>query len=174
MGQNKWKTVEEAVVGFLSHCLEILAMILMLAMLVIVSWQVLARQIGVVSVWTEEMSRWVFVYLSFAGFALLSVYDNHIRVDALLEFRPIRRISRLLSPVIHLLGLFFYIAVTYASFALIDRFGDAPSASIGVTMRVLYYAPPTAFTVAAILQLRHVVLSTMVLIRSSRTGQENS
>lgn len=172
MDLDNWKSVDDAVVGFLHHCLEILAMALLLAMLVVVGWQVLARQIGVVSVWTEELGRWVFVYLSFVGFALLSVRDNHIRVDALLGFRPISRIARLLSPVIHLLGLFFYVTVTYASIALIDRFGGAPSASIGVTMRVLYYAPPTAFTVATVLQLRLVIRSTILLIRSARTGQE--
>lgn len=148
----------------------LICVLLLIAVLVIVSWQVVARQLGVVSVWTEEVSRWLFVYLSFLGFALLSVRNDHVRVDAFLEIDAIKRAGRWTAPIVSLLRLWFYLFFTRASIALIGRFGEAPSASIGVTMKFFYAAVPIAFSLAALIEGRRLLGTLYRALRGSSSA----
>ncbi len=172
MSLEQWKKLDRTAAQYARRLFLLICVLLMLAILLTVSWQVAARQLNVVSVWTEEVSRWLFVYLSFLGFTLLSVRNDHVRVDAFLQLEVIRRIVRWTDPVVSLLRLMFYAFFVWASLALMERFGDAPSASIGITMRVLYAAVPISFILASIIEIRRFLGITWRLVRGTDVSDE--
>lgn len=75
----------------LDRTLDILMIALVLAIAVLVLLQIIQRYVAVFSIpWTEEMSRYLFVYLTFIGSALLIKEKGHIVVDVLMERVPRR------------------------------------------------------------------------------------
>ena len=75
----------------LDRSLDILMIVLVVAITVLVLLQIIQRYVPIISIpWTEEMSRYLFVYLTFIGSSLLIKEKGHIVVDVLMERVPRR------------------------------------------------------------------------------------
>lgn len=87
--------------------------VLVVAIAVLVLLQIIQRYVPIVSVpWTEEMSRYLFVYLTFIGSSLLIKEKGHIVVDVLMERVP-RRPRFVVYVLVELLVLaFLYIFIS--------------------------------------------------------------
>lgn len=87
-------------------------MLLLLAGIVLlVLVQIFQRYLPVSAPWTEEMSRYLFVYLTFLGSALLIKEKGHIVVDLLVDRLP-RRIGLAVFVAVQLLVLLFLYVFT--------------------------------------------------------------
>jgi TRAP-type transport system small permease protein len=92
--------------------LERLCAVLLAVMFVVTLFQVVARVIlGISSVWSEELARFLYVCLVFIGAAPLIRDDEHIRVGILTD-RLTGRPAALLKAVIALLTLPFIAVMT--------------------------------------------------------------
>ncbi len=92
--------------------LERLCAVLLAVMFVVTLFQVVARVvIGMSSVWSEELARFLYVCLVFIGAAPLIRDDEHIRVGILTD-RLTGRPAALLKAVIALLTLPFIAVMT--------------------------------------------------------------
>ena len=92
--------------------LERLCAVLLAVMFVVTLFQVVARVvIGMSSVWSEELARFLYVCLVFVGAAPLIRDDEHIRVGILTD-RLTGRSAALLKAVIALLTLPFIAVMT--------------------------------------------------------------
>ena len=97
----------------LDQALDILMIALVVAITVLVLLQITQRYVGIFSIpWTEEMSRYLFVYLTFIGSALLIKEKGHIVVDVLMERVP-RRPRFVVYVLVELIMLaFLYIFIS--------------------------------------------------------------
>lgn len=127
------------------------------AIVTTVAWQVFARQLGIVSVWTEELSRWLFVYLSFIGFSLVSMDNTHIRIDVFLAVPFLEKFNRYTEWVVSFLTLYFCLVLLQSGFTLIDHFGNDPSASMDMRVKILYYSVPISFILATIFEAMRLI-----------------
>lgn len=97
----------------LDQVLDMLMIALVVAITVLVLLQITQRYVEIFSIpWTEEMSRYLFVYLTFIGSALLIKEKGHIVVDVLMERVP-RRPRFVVYVLVELIMLaFLYIFIS--------------------------------------------------------------
>ena len=90
--------------------------ILLAVMFLITFWQIIARFVpGDSTVWSEEVARFVFVWIVFLGAATLTRDEEHIRISALTDrLGPTsNRIVRILSAI---LVIPFVIYMTWSAY----------------------------------------------------------
>lgn len=135
-----WENLEDYM------CCGLLAAIVSLLMA-----QVLYRYIGGRAIaWSEEVSRFLFLYLVYLAASLATVKNLHIRVTAHLKFLPrVLQIGLLLTDVLWLL---FCIIVVYQCVLFIESMQTRPmiSGALMLDMRYVYFAVPFAFTLQSI------------------------
>lgn len=97
----------------LNRGIEVLLILLMGALTVVVTWQVIARYIMTnPSSWTEELARFMLVWVSILGAAYVSGRREHIAIDILQQrMKPERRrkFQVLIDVVIILFALLVFV-----------------------------------------------------------------
>ena len=95
--------------------LERLAAVLLVIMFLTTLYQVVARVVlGISSVWSEELARFIYVCLVFVGVVPLVKTDEHIRVAVLTE-RVSRRTAAILGALTSLLTIPFIAVMTWGA-----------------------------------------------------------
>lgn len=134
------------------HFEEALLVLLMGSMSVLIFVQIVMRYVFQASLsWSEELARYLFVWLSYVGVAYAVKKGAHIRVDAFTSLMPVRLQKRVLI-VAECAFLFFALMVVSEGFALsmkIFRFGQF-SPALGIPMGYVYLAPVVGFTLVVL------------------------
>lgn len=134
------------------HFEEAIVVLLLAAMSLLIGLQVFMRYVmGASLSWSEELSRYFFIWATYLGTAYAVRKDAHIRVTMVSDSLPERgRIAlRILS---HMLFAGFALYVMYQGWFMVEktfRFGQK-SASLGIPMGVVYLAPLTGFALTVI------------------------
>ena len=93
---------------------------ILLAGLVIVSLEILGRGfLGFSLLWSEELSRYLLIWIAYMGAAAATRDGSHIRVEFLLHLLP-RRWARRLELFDTALCLLFTLALVYAGYLLVE------------------------------------------------------
>lgn len=109
-------------------------------MVVLIATQVATRMIGHSAPWTEELSRFLFIWTTFLGMATGFRHGNHPSMELLLAYFPdaVVRLLRLLTPVC---AVVFFGIVCWFGLILIQqqiRYGEiSPSLQIGMWVTTL-------------------------------------
>ena len=141
-----WKNLEEYI------CCALLGVIMTLLMM-----QVCYRYFGGKSIaWSEEVSRFLFLYLVYFAASLAASKNLHIRVTAQLKLLP-KLGQMLLLLTTDIIWLIFCIIVVNVGTDFIISMSDRPmvSGALMLDMRYVYAAVPIAFT----LQYRNILRS---------------
>ena len=77
--------------------------VLFLAMMVLLTWQVVTRYLARAITWTEELSCIMLVWMSYLGFAGAITTRKHLRIDAFVNALPfkVKKIVLILSNLIN-------------------------------------------------------------------------
>lgn len=80
--------------------------VLFLAMMVLLTIQVVTRYLGHAITWTEELSCIMLVWMSYLGFAGAITSRKHLRIDAFINSRPfkVKKVMLIISNIIN--GIF--------------------------------------------------------------------
>lgn len=80
--------------------------VLFLAMMVLLTIQVVTRYFGHAITWTEELSCIMLVWMSYLGFAGAITSRKHLRIDAFINSRPfkVKKVMLIISNIIN--GIF--------------------------------------------------------------------
>lgn len=143
---------------------EAAIVLLFLAMVASAMGQVLARYVFNVPLrWSEEMARYLFIWLSFLGAWLAWARRDHLGIDLLLESLP-ERAAQVLRILVELAVLTFAALSMYYGQRILAISAGQPSAVLRIPMAWVY----AAFYVGMAL----VVLETLVgwLERALRVG----
>jgi len=148
--------------------LEAAALATFVAMLVLVTAQVLFRYVLQVSVpWTEEAARWFYAWQIFLGSALAMKQDLHLRATFLLErFPPALR--ALVDLVIGLAGLVFLGGIVYGSLIMMRAVYPVEAGSFPVSTSFLYLAIPVSLLIMLALTARGLMRDCATLLRRRR------
>lgn len=136
-----WRNLEEYI------CSALLAVIMTLLMM-----QVCYRYFGGKSIaWSEEVSRFLFLYLVYFAASLAAAKNLHIRVTAQLKLLPKAGQTALLLTT-DLVWLLFCGIVVDVGTDFIISMGSRPmvSGALMLDMRFVYAAVPVAFTLQAV------------------------
>ena len=133
--------------------------ILMSSMTLILAVQVFMRYVMRDSLsWSEELARYIFVWLIYIGISYGAKIMKHIKIEAALLLFPTRT-----RPYVELFGdilfLAFSLFVVYASWDIVQKqimLGQT-SPAIQMPMWMLYSAPTVGFGLTAIRQVQAIV-----------------
>ena len=101
--------------------------------------------------WSEEVSRFVFVWAMYFGFVLAANKDRHIRVIAHFIYLP-KRMQMILLTISDLLWVVFNILLIYKSFEYLFSMIEFPyySQTTGINLLYIYLIVPIGFCLMTI------------------------
>lgn len=138
------------------HLEESIIVLLMATMSVLIGLQIFMRYAMSSSLsWSEELSRYLFIWATYLGVAFGVRKDAHIRVSMVVDMMSARN-AILMRILTHIIFGAFAVYVMYQGWIMVEktfRFGQK-SASLGIPMGFIYLAPLTGFgfTVLRLLQ----------------------
>jgi TRAP-type C4-dicarboxylate transport system permease small subunit len=141
---------------------------MLLFLVVVVTWQVISRTLNIKNTWTEELSRWAFVWSSFMGTAYLIHKKDHIIVDLVKEMKTLYRFILFMEIPLRMLCLCFYVVVAYGGILLVRKYGGEMGSAVHVPVRVLYYSCPVSFLLIIFFELLNIVRLICAAIRKRR------
>jgi TRAP-type C4-dicarboxylate transport system permease small subunit len=117
--------------------------------------------------WTEELTRYVFVWLSWLGAAVVFRWGQHITIDAIVNYIP-QALKPVHEAAIRLIcaGILLFLLV-YGIDAL--EFTTSKSAALGIDMRFVYASAPVAAGIMLLFMLLDLVEN--ILSRSRTNAQ---
>lgn len=136
-----------------------ICIILMSLMTVLIFFQVVMRYVfGNSLTWSEEMARYVFIWLVYFGISYGARIRKHIRIEASLKLFPTK-----FRPIVVIIGdllfLFFACFIVYSGFGLVQKQMklNQLSPAMHIPMWFLYSAPVVGFFFSAIRQIQAIV-----------------
>ena len=151
----------------LDVALQWMCIVLLAALVVIVAWQVFARQVlSDPSTWSEELAKYVFIWLGLFGAALVFGERGHIAVDALVRKLPERwqRWDAVFCQVV--IGVFAALVLVYGGWQVSALAWNQAMPGLPLMVGWLYLALP----VSGVLVLFYTVYHLVAVVR----GVENA
>jgi TRAP-type transport system small permease protein len=122
----------------------IVATVVLIAMVATVFLQVIGRAgLSHPPIWTEELSRWLFVWMIFLGLPEVERTGAHLQVDLLPNMLPAKA-RKVLFTLIDLAMLAVFSELVWIGYKTVVRTMRATSVTMPTTDAVLYAAFPVA------------------------------
>lgn len=145
-----------------------IGVILLGLMTVILFAQVIMRHVFNNSlVWSEELARYIFVWLIYLGISYGAKQMRHIKIEAALGMFP-----KILRPYITLLGNLLFLAyaiiIIYTGYDLVQRqlrLGQV-SPALNIPFAIVYAAPVIGFIFTALRQIQLIITHDIKMIRN--------
>lgn len=156
------------VIKWLDNHLEVsLGMFLLTSMTIILFIQVIARRVFNNSlVWSEELARYIFIWLVYLGISYGAKQLRHIKIEGALALFP-----KFLRPYVILLGSLLFLAysviIIYTGYDLVLRQValNQISPALGIPLSVIYAAPVVGFLFAGIRQVQVIISHDLKVIK---------
>lgn len=151
---------------------ENLILVVFVIMLVTTIAQVLFRYVLAISVpWTEEVARWLYVWVIFLGSALALRERIHLKIT-FAEERLTGRAAALWDFAIRLLVILFLVGILGGSISMMDSVQSVRAGSFPISMSYLYLSLPVSLVLMLVVGLIQVVESLKTLLKPSRERTE--
>lgn len=126
------------IVSFIDkHLEEILCAVLLAVMTIVIFLQIVLRLLGLPLSWTEEIGRYMFIWLIYIGCASAIRKRKHISVE-LLDLFLKERGKFVLNIISNVVFLIFAVILTYYSFFVVQRVSTQLSPAIRMPMSIPY------------------------------------
>ena len=142
----------------LDSALRWLCVALLAALVLVVAWQVFTRQVlSAPSVWSEELAKYLFVWLSFLGTALVFGERGHIAIDVLVRRMPehLQRGVAVLGQVVTL--VFAGLVLVYGGWQLSELTWTQAVPSLPLMVGWLYLVLPVSGVLVLFYTVHHLV-----------------
>ncbi|WP_432487703.1 TRAP transporter small permease [Kineococcus sp. SYSU DK018] len=148
----------DAVKKVLDRVLTVVCVVLFSALVLTVAWQVFARQVlDSPSGWSEELAKYLFIWLGLLGAALVFGERGHIAVDVGVRRLPAGA-QRVLAAVVQLAILTFAAtALVWGGYRVVVLAWDQNLTGLPVNVGSLYLALPLCGVLVAFYALHHLL-----------------
>ena len=141
------------IAGRLVALIDGICTFLMLILLSVISYQVFARYVlNNPPSWSEELARFLIVWVTMLGSAVLINKEGHISVDFLVDRLPVKT-RRYLSFIRDVLTIFLCTSLAYYGFQLAILGGRSTSTGLEIKMLYPYLAIPCGSVMMALVLL---------------------
>ncbi|MEI8671213.1 TRAP transporter small permease [Vibrio sp. SA48] len=138
---------------------------LFLTMLLVLTVQIVSRYFLSVAIpWTEELSRWLYIYIVFVGASEAVSRRDHIAVD-IVPNRLSNNANLILDFLIHSVFSVTSVFITYWGYLFAERMDRLGSVTMDIQMSVLYAAIPLGFILVFIKSTLNAGISFSKLIQ---------
>ena len=140
-----------------------LAVVALAAMTAVTTLQIVCRFFFTALSWSEELSRYLMVWLTFLGASMGVKRGTHIAVTfAVSPLAP--RWRQGLALLVQLLALYFFLLVALYGWKLMNLQAFQVSAGLGVSMRYVYVSLPVGGLLCAV----HIVSEILQLLSGEK------
>lgn len=161
---------------WLDEYLEItLCVIFMSAMTLVIFAQVIMRYIFSNSLsWSEELARYLFIWLIYLGISYGCKIMKHIKIDAALKLFPrkVRSFVMVAGDIIFL-GFAIYIMVTGFQLTMMQIQLTKTSPAMRLPLQYVYSAPMLGFALAAFREVQALVYRIQLIKRGEISEEES-
>lgn len=148
-----------------------LSVFLFLTMLLVITTQIVSRYFLSIAIpWTEELSRWLYIYIVFVGGSEAISRRDHIAVD-ILQNRLSERPKLVLDAIIHIVFAAVCLVVIYYGWTFTERMDRLSSVTMDVKMSALYAAVPFGFTLVFIKSVINALMSVSDIIQLQKESK---
>ena len=132
------------------------AVAIMLTMTVVITLQIVCRFFFTALSWSEELSRYLMIWLTFLGASMAVKRGTHIAVTFAVSSLP-EPLKRALSLLVYALCLYFFVLVAHYGWKLMNMQAFQVSAGIGISMRYVYLSLPVGGMLCGIHTLSEIL-----------------
>jgi len=147
------------VVKYLDNTLAVLAIVFSLAFVIVVSVQIFSRTfLPRTPAWTEEISRYCFIYAIASAGGLAVRKDAFVAVDLLTNFIPKRfqKLHKILLNLFLMIFVIFFEVCSVFKFAFLKQ--RLVSTALEIPMQYIYFAMVFLFAMLALSYLIELIL----------------
>ena len=147
-----------------------LSTFLFLTMLLVLTIQIVSRYFLSFAIpWTEELSRWLYIYIVFIGASEAVSRRDHIAVD-IVPNRLGTKTNLMMDVLIHSSFAIISLVIVYRGYIFMERMDRLGSITMDVQMSLLYAAIPLGFTMVFIKSILNSVNSLSKLLNPSKSN----
>ena len=138
-----------------------LCVALFAAMIVAVTLQIIFRHIGLAVAWTDELSRYLFVWLIYIGSIKAVRERKHLKVD-ILSLLVKERGNYVFHLIDHISSIIFWVIMSYFMWSVVYRYIGKPqfSPALKINMAIMYAAPLVCGILTVVRSLQNIVRET--------------
>ena len=142
----------------LDRVLSWVCVVLFAALVLDVMWQVFTRQVlDAPSAWSEELAKYLFIWLGLLGSALVFGERGHVGVELLVQKAP-PGVQRVLALVVQLSVLAFaLVALTWGGGQVVDLAWNQKVTGLPFNVGQLYLALPICGVLTALYTVHHAI-----------------
>ncbi|MCT6924477.1 TRAP transporter small permease [Metasolibacillus sp.] len=130
------------IVDIINKAMGYVLMAMLAVMTAIIFWQVFSRfVVGSSLAWSEELSRFLMIFMIFIGASLALRGNELISVELLLE-KLAGTPRKVLVIIIQLVSIVFFIILIKYGYAMAESFSNQKAPSLGVSMQIIYLSLP--------------------------------
>ncbi|GAK57861.1 tripartite ATP-independent periplasmic transporter, DctQ component [Candidatus Vecturithrix granuli] len=107
-------------------------------------------------VWTEELCRYLFIWICFLGWTIALKRGSHIRINFVIDRIP-WRFRKILLILFQVLILFFLFQLTRFGIAMMQRSFSVPTITLFFSWAYVYLAAPVSAIIMFLYSLLHLV-----------------
>lgn len=126
-----------ALVRWVDHVVAVVAGVLVVALLLSVAAGVVSRGLGEPFIWTDEVARFLMVWLACLGWILAARRHSHIRVRFFLDRLP-HGAFRVVEVVMTVATLVFGLLTAVYGWALVERNWEIEATTVPISMSLIY------------------------------------
>ena len=145
----------------------VVTVMLLGGMTIITTAQIIFRVFFTALIWSEELARYMLVWLTFFGAGCVHKRAGHIAVNFLQELLPFN-MRKVFQVVAQLLCITVFGIMIYYGFWYMQLMGNQLSAAMRIPMRYMY----TAIPVGGIILLLHSLSRLTLIIAQKEAGAE--
>ncbi|WP_411720274.1 TRAP transporter small permease [Mycetocola sp.] len=148
----------ELIRGFTDRALGLLCIVLFVVLVVVVTWQVVSRQVlNDPAPWTEEAARFTFVILALLGAALVFSERGHIAVELLVSKFP-RTAQLAVAVAVEVTIIFFAILVfVVGGYRVAENAWDQQISTLPFTVGQVYMVLPLTGLLITFYSIYHLI-----------------
>lgn len=148
-------------VNLLNRATEGISMLLMVAMVLLIFMQIISRSLFDSSfTWTEEVARFILVWVVFLGAGLVFQYGANVSVEALFNTLPIN-LKKILQVVVAILCIIFLIILIMKGLELCSKTMVQRTPILKIPMGYVYSIIP----ISGVLQIINIIDITIKFCR---------
>lgn len=158
----------KVIVDRINECVEYITISLILVMVIVVFLQVVYRFIILSSLaWSEEMARYLLIWITFLGASIGVKRKSHIGVEVVVNLLP-EKVQTVVSIIANALTMALFIAVITWGKKLLMIVGIQKSPAMQISMAIPY----AAIIVSAVLIIIYVLYNILLDISKIGRGKE--
>lgn len=154
---------------------EIFLVVLMIAAVLIVAAQVITRKLGIALPWSEEIARYMFLWLTWVGAAYATKERRHVNIDILYNKLP-QAGKKLCTIISTVLWIAFLGIMVYLSFKLTRNVATGGQIAVGsgIPMWVPYASIPVGMALMLFRLIQNTVHDLKHGLPQAEGGEDNA